>query len=77
MTQEGKFAPKEFRAGLYRAAAAVTLAGLPGTTHAYWPEISSFVVRHVDALRAFVSEAYQNPKLIEIIDMIVKAAGQG
>ena len=70
---EASLAQKEIRAGFYRAAGAAAFVGLPG--YIYWPEISSFVVRHADSLKAFVSEVYQNPKLVEIIDLIVRAAG--
>jgi hypothetical protein len=68
-------APKGVRDGFYRAVGARTLNGLIVTTVVYWPGISSFVVRNADALRAYVTEAYQNPKLVEIIELIVKAAG--
>ncbi len=71
-TNEAKFAQKEIRAGLYRSTGAAAFAGLAG--YIYWQPISSFVVRHADALRAFVTEAYQNPKLVEIIDWIVRVA---
>jgi hypothetical protein len=64
---EAKFAQKEIRAGAYRTVGAAVVI--------HWPEISSFVVRNADALRAFVTEAYQNPKLVEIINLIVRAAG--
>ncbi len=69
---EAIFAQKEARAGFYHAGGAAAFVALPG--YLYWPELSSFVVRHADALKAFVSEFYQNPKLVEIIDLIVKAA---
>ena len=71
VTNEAKSAQKGVRDGLYRAAGAAAFAGLSGTAYYCWP----FVVRHADALRAFVTEAYQNPKLVEIIDLIVRAAG--
>jgi hypothetical protein len=74
VTGEIKLALKEYRAGIYRAAGTTTFAGL---SYLYWPEISSFVVRNADALRAFATAAYQNPKLVEIIDLIVRAAGHG
>ena len=69
---EARFAPKEIRAGFYRATGA---AAFGGVAVEYWPEISSFVVRNADALKAFVATAYQNPKLVEIIDLIVKTTG--
>lgn len=71
--KEGGFAQHEFRAGFYRAAEAGAFAGLPVAAYAYWPEISAFVVRNADALKAFVSAAFHNPKLVEIIDLIVQA----
>ncbi|MGO9771291.1 MAG: hypothetical protein ACLPSW_17410 [Roseiarcus sp.] len=71
--KEGGFAQHEFRAGFYRAAGAGAFAGLPVAAYAYWPEISAFVVRNADALKAFVSAAFHNPKLVEIIDLIVQA----
>ena len=70
---EANFAQKEIRAGIYRAAGTATFAA--GAGYVYWPEISSFVVRNADALKAFVTAAYQNPKLVEIINLIVMAAG--
>ena len=74
VTNEGKFAQKEYRAGLYRASGTATFAGLSVAAYAWWPGISSFVVRHAHELTAFVTEAYQNPKLVEIINLIVGAA---
>ena len=74
VTNEGKFAQKEIRAGLYRAAGTTAFGGLSLGAYVYWPAVSSFVVHHADALRAFVTEAYQNPKLVEIINLIVRAA---
>ena len=73
VTNEGNFAQKEIRAGFYRAAGAAAFA--PVAAYIYWPEISSFVVRNADALKAFVTAAYQNPKLVEIVDLIVKSTG--
>ena len=69
---EAGFAQKELRAGFYRAAGAAVFAV---AAYAYWPEIVSFVARNADALKAFIEAAFQNPKLVEIIDLIVKAAG--
>lgn len=74
ITGETKVALKEYRSGIYRAAGTATFVGLSGGGYLYWPQISSFVVRNADALRAFATAAYQNPKLIEIIDWIVRAA---
>jgi hypothetical protein len=78
--KEANLAQKEFRAGVYRAAGARAFDGLLATgglsiaAYAYWPEVSSFVVRNADALRAFVTAVYQNPILVEIINLIVRAA---
>jgi hypothetical protein len=72
---EIKFASKESRAGFYRAAGTTAFAGISGVTYLFWPAISTFVARNADALKAFVEAAYQNPKLVEIIDLIVKAVG--
>ena len=72
--KEAMFAQKEFRAGLYRAPGTAAFAGLSVAAYAYWPEISAFVVRNADALKDFVTAAFHNPKLVEIIDWIVQAA---
>ena len=32
---------------------------------------------NADALKAFVAATYQNPKLVEIIDLIVRVASHG
>lgn len=74
LTGERSFAIKEYRAGIYRAAGGATLTGASGATYLHWPQISSFVVHHANELTAFVAAAFQNPKLVEIIDLIVKAA---
>jgi hypothetical protein len=71
---ERKFAVKEYRAGIYRAAGSATLTGVFGAAYLRWPQISSFVVHHANALIAFVTAAFQNPTLVEIINLIVKAA---
>jgi hypothetical protein len=71
-TAEAKVFLREYRAGIYRAAGTATFGG---AAYIYWPEISSFVVRNADALKAFVTAAYQNPKLVEIIDLIARAVG--
>jgi len=70
-------APKGVRDGFYRAVGTRALNGLIAATVVSWPGISSFVVHNADALRAFVTEAYQNPTLGEIIDLIVRAAAAG
>jgi hypothetical protein len=71
--KEAGFAQHEVRAGFYRAVGAGGLAGVP-VAYAYWPEISAFVVRNADALKEFARALFQNPKLVEIIDLIVQAA---
>jgi hypothetical protein len=71
--KEAMFALKEFRSGLYRAPGTAAFAGLSVTAYAYWPEISAFVVRNADALKDFVTALFNNPKLVEIIDLIVHA----
>jgi hypothetical protein len=62
---------KEYRAALSRRAADVTVASLM----LYWPKISSFIVHNADALTQFVAAEYRNPKLVEIINLIVRATG--
>ena len=77
VTNEAKVAQKEF------ALAFIALRELRLSQDCLPAHISigrrlrHFVVRNADALRAFVTAAYQNPKLVEIIDLIVKAAGHG
>jgi hypothetical protein len=71
---ETKVALKEYRAGIYRGAGTATFAG---GAYLCWPEISSFIVHNADALRAFAIAAYQNPMLVEIINLIVRAASDG
>jgi hypothetical protein len=74
VTKEVIFALKEFRSGLYRASGTATFMGLSAAAYAYWPEISAFVVRNADALRDLVMELFHNPRLVEIIDLIVQVA---
>ena len=74
--KEAGFAGHEFRAGFYRAPGTAAFAGLSVAAYTNWPEISAFVVRNADALKDFVTAAFHNPKLVEIIDWIVHAAGQ-
>ncbi len=73
--KEASFAQKEFRAGIYRAAGAATFGGFSITAYAFWPEIATFVARNADTLKSFVMAAYNNPKLVEIIDLISRATG--
>ena len=73
--KEAGFAQHEIRAGVYRAAGADAFVGLSGAAYAYWPEISAFVARNADALKEFVTTVFHNPKVVEIIQLIVRAAG--
>jgi hypothetical protein len=66
---EPEFAWKEYRAGVYRGLGAVTAAGLAG-----WP-IISFVANNAQALKMFVDQAFHNPTLIQIIDVISRVGG--
>src|SRR5207249_2762987 len=70
---ESGFAWKEYRAGGYRAAGAATATGVGLVAYANWPAILSFIVENAEALRKFVSEAFHNPALSEIIEYIVRA----
>ena len=63
---EPGFAWREYRAGAYRALGAITTAGMVG-----WP-IVSFITNNAQALRTFAEQAFHNPTLLEIIDVISK-----
>jgi hypothetical protein len=64
---EAAFGWKESRAGLYRyGAVAAAIAAYNN-----WPAIVSFVAKNADALKEFVTAAWHNPTLVEIIDRIV------
>jgi hypothetical protein len=71
---EALFAQKEFRSGFYRASGTGVFAVASAAAYANWPEISAFVVRNADALKDFVTALFHNPRLVEIIDLIVQAA---
>jgi hypothetical protein len=59
---EAAFGLKETRAGVYRAGGAATF--FAGAT---------FVVTYAPELKAFVTQAFHNPTLLRIIEMVVKA----
>jgi hypothetical protein len=66
---EPGFAWKEYRAGAYRGFGAMTVAGLTG-----W-QIIAFIQNNAEALKAFVEHAFNNPALIQIIEVVSKSAG--
>jgi hypothetical protein len=66
---EPGFAWKEYRAGIYRGLGTMTVAGLAG-----W-QIITFVVNNAEALKTFVQQAFHNPVLVRIIDLISQAGG--
>jgi hypothetical protein len=69
---------KGIREGAYRAAGAAILTGsatdIVGLTN-FSGAIIQFVIRHAEALRAYVITAFQNPTLVEIINWIVRFGG--
>jgi hypothetical protein len=67
---EPGFAWKEYRAGFYRQAGAAAFNLVAGS--AICAGIIAFVVRYADALKGFVTAAWHNPTLVEIIDFIVR-----
>jgi hypothetical protein len=66
---EPGFAWKEYRAGIYRGLGALTAAGLAG-----WP-IIAFVANNTEALKVFVEQAFHNPALVRIIEVISRSFG--
>ena len=72
---EAAFAWKEYRGKFYGAAAAATASGIGYAAYNNWPAIVSFVVRHADALKEFVSTAWHDPTLVEIVNSIVRFSG--
>jgi hypothetical protein len=72
--RESGFAWKEYRAGIYRAAGTATAAGIGYAAYNNWPAITSFIAENADPLKSFVTAAWHNPTLIEIIDWIVRMA---
>ena len=65
---EGGFAWKEIRAGTYRAAGPTAI----GTAYIYRHELIAFISVHAEALKVFVEQAFHNPVLVRIIDIISK-----
>jgi hypothetical protein len=61
---EAKFAWKEYRAGAYRTMGAAAITG-----------IIAFIVDNADALKTFVEQAFHNPTLVRIIEVISQTAG--
>jgi hypothetical protein len=61
---EVRFAWNEARAGTYRYAGPALIAG------GYIPPIISFVVENANKLTVFVQQAFQNPTLVRIIELI-------
>ncbi len=72
---ETGFAWKEFRSGAYKAAGGALAVGaaseLLGTTH-YTAAIVRFVAQHAEPLITYVTKAFQNPQLVEIIQWVVR-----
>jgi 8-oxo-dGTP pyrophosphatase MutT (NUDIX family) len=71
---ESAFAWKEYRAGIYRAAGTATAGGIGYAAYNNWPAIVSFVAKNADALKEFVTTAWHNPTLVEIIDWVVRTS---
>jgi hypothetical protein len=67
---EPGFAWKEYRAGTYRGLGALTAAGLVGLP------IITFVASNAETLKAFVEQAFHDPALIRIIDVILQTVGR-
>jgi hypothetical protein len=63
---ETGFAWKEIRAGTYRYAVPGLIVG------GYVPPIIRFVVEHTDNLKLFAQQTFNNPTLVQIIDLISK-----
>jgi hypothetical protein len=66
---ETGFAWKELRAGIYRAAGPTGL----GAAYFYREEIITFVVDNASNLKVFVQQAFHNPDLLRIIELIVQS----
>jgi len=71
--KEAGFAWKEVRAGVYRYTGPAIVVG--GIT--YRQEVIEFVVNNAATLKAFVTQAFENPALIKIIDAIAQSATLG
>jgi hypothetical protein len=74
---ESSFAWKGVREGAYRAIGTGILTGtatdLMGLT-SFHQSSMQFVARHAETLIAYVTKAFQNPTLVEIINWIVRLA---
>jgi hypothetical protein len=66
---EPGFAWKEIRSGTYRYAVPGLIAG------GYVPPIITFVVEQASNLKLFVEQAFHNPTLVKIIDVISRIGG--
>jgi hypothetical protein len=69
---EPAFAWNEYRAGIYRAGGTATAGAIGYAVYNNWPAIVSFVARNADALKEFVTAAWHNPALVEIIERIAR-----
>ncbi|PNE11559.1 MAG: hypothetical protein CR217_08095 [Beijerinckiaceae bacterium] len=65
---EAAFAWEKGRGAIYGAGG----AGLIYAAYNNWPAIVSFVAKNADALKEFVTTAWHNPTLVEIIDWMVR-----
>jgi hypothetical protein len=67
---EASFGWKEIRAGAYRAVGgAGAITGIPAA-YIYRQEIIAFIVENAQALKVFVEQAFHNPTLVRIIELI-------
>jgi hypothetical protein len=66
---EPGFAWKEIRSGTYRYTVPGLIAG------GYMPPIITFVVEQASNLKLFVEQAFHNPSLVKIIDVISRIGG--
>jgi hypothetical protein len=66
---EPGFAWKEIRSGTYRYAVPGLLAG------GYMPPVIAFVADQANNLKLFVEQAFQNPTLVKIIEIIATVGG--
>jgi hypothetical protein len=71
---ESAFAWKEYRAGIYRAGGTATAGGICYAAYNNWPAIVSFIAKNADTLKEFMTTAWQNPTLVEIIDWVVRTS---
>jgi DNA-binding XRE family transcriptional regulator len=70
---ETSFGSKEIRAGIYRASGPAAI----GAAYVYRAEILTFVIDNADRLKIFVEQAFHNPVLSRIIDVILQAGSAG